>query len=160
YDLPAVLRGFGADVIVLQESFAPDDAPAAVQKVAAELGADVFELPFGRAVATPWPHIIRGRGLGRIGIAVFSRVPARGGGGRRLGRVPLDPVRVGRSALHLVLDVAGREVDLVAVHLTSRLPYGPPMQMRRLRSQLPTGRATIVAGDFNFWGPGVGLLFP
>src|SRR5262249_19013600 len=137
-----------------------DDAPAAVQKVAAELGADVFELPFGRAVSNPWPHIIRGRGLGTIGIAVFSRVTARRVGELELGRVPFDPVRVGRPALHLALYLEGRYVDLVAIHLTSRLPYGPPMQMRRLRPKLPAGRPVIMAGDFNFWGPGVGLLLP
>ena len=32
---------------------------------------------------------------------------------------------------------AAGPIDLVGVHLTSRLPYGPPIQLRRLRAQLP-----------------------
>ena len=53
YDLVEVLRRFDdADVIVLQESFIPDDEPAAVQKVAAELGAQLHELPLGRGSST------------------------------------------------------------------------------------------------------------
>ena len=52
-------------------------------------------------------------------------------------------------------------VDLVGVHLTSRLPYGPPIQLRRLAPQLPPpGRPAIVAGDCNFWGPGVQAFLP
>jgi endonuclease/exonuclease/phosphatase family metal-dependent hydrolase len=160
YDLAAVLRGFDADVMVLQESFTPDDEPAAVQKVAAELGAEVFEIPFGRAVSEPWPHIIRRRGVGTIGLAVFTRFPARRVGELSLGKVPFDPVRGGRSALHLALDVDGTTVDLIGLHLTSRLPHGPVMQMRRLRDQLPKDGPAIVAGDFNFWGPGVSVFLP
>ena len=58
YDLVEVLRGFDdADVIVLQESFIPDDEPAAVQKVAAELGAQLHELPLGRVKLDPWPQL-------------------------------------------------------------------------------------------------------
>src|ERR1700750_1825829 len=58
YDLVAVLRRFDdADVIVLQESFVPDDEPAAVQKVAAELGAQLHELTLGRLRLDPWPQL-------------------------------------------------------------------------------------------------------
>ena len=65
------------------------------------------------------------------------------------------------AALHVELDVDGTAVDLVGVHLTSRLPYGPPIQLRRLAPQLPTpGRPAVVAGDCNFWGPGVRTLLP
>ncbi len=60
-----------------------------------------------------------------------------------------------------MLDVDGTEVDLVGVHLTSRLPYGPPTQLRRLLPQLPDDdRPAIVAGDCNFWGPGVTTFLP
>ena len=47
-----------------------------------------------------------------------------------------------------LLDVEGTKVDLVGVHLTSRLPYGPPIQLRRLAAQLPPpGRPGIVSDD-------------
>ena len=74
--------------------------------------------------------------------------------------MPGDPTPE-RGGLHVVLDVDGTEVDLVGVHLTSRLPYGPPTQLRRLAPQLPrAGRPAIVAGDCNFWGPGVATFLP
>jgi endonuclease/exonuclease/phosphatase (EEP) superfamily protein YafD len=58
------------------------------------------------------------------------------------------------------LDVEGIAVQLVGVHLSSRLPHAPPIQLRRLARQVPAaGVPTIVAGDCNFWGPGVRALF-
>jgi endonuclease/exonuclease/phosphatase (EEP) superfamily protein YafD len=57
------------------------------------------------------------------------------------------------------LDVGSRTLRLVAVHLTSRLPHGPPMQLRRLARVLPPpGIPAVVAGDCNFWGPAVEAL--
>jgi endonuclease/exonuclease/phosphatase family metal-dependent hydrolase len=67
--------------------------------------------------------------------------------------VPADPAAT-RSAVHVELDVGGDPLELVAVHLTSRLPYGPPMQLARLRRALPPpDRRAVVVGDLNFWGP-------
>jgi endonuclease/exonuclease/phosphatase family metal-dependent hydrolase len=158
YDLVEVLRRFDdADVIVLQESFIPDDEPAAVQKVAAELGAQLHELPLGRLKLDPWPQLSNSdpAATGTTGIAVLSRLPSTLIGKLPVGQVFADPARE-RGALHVELDVNGLAVDLVGVHLTSRLPHGPPIQMSRLRSQLPEpGKPAIVAGDHNFWGPGV-----
>ncbi len=161
YDLEAVLHGFDADVIVVQESWTPDGGTAAVRRVGDEIGAEVFELPFGRARLDPWPHIPRDRnGLGTVGLAVLSRIPAEVRGRLPVGTVVNDHTPE-RGGLHLVLDVGDTLVDLVGVHLTSRLPYGPPIQLRRLAPQLPNGgRPAIVAGDCNFWGPGVTAFLP
>lgn len=161
YDLDAVLRGFDTDVIVVQESWTPDGGTAAVRRFADDVGAQLFELRFGRARLEPWPHVPRGgEGVGDVGLAIVSRVPAEVRGRLAVGTVPGDPTPE-RGGLHVVLDVGGREIDLVGVHLSSRLPYGPPTQMRRLRWQLPNeNRPAIVAGDFNFWGPGVTTFLP
>jgi endonuclease/exonuclease/phosphatase family metal-dependent hydrolase len=161
YDLGAVLRSFDADVIVLQESWTPDGGQAAVHDFGDDVGAEVFELRFGRARLEPWPHVPRDRsGVGDVGLAIVSRIPAELRGRLAVGTVPGDPTPE-RGGLHVVLDVDGTEVDLVGVHLTSRLPYGPPTQLRRLRTQLPgTEHAAIVAGDCNFWGPGVSTFLP
>jgi endonuclease/exonuclease/phosphatase family metal-dependent hydrolase len=161
YDLATVLRDFDAEVIVLQESWNPDGAPAVAQQVAAGLGAAVFELPFGRARVRPWPHVPRdGDGHGTIGLAVISHLPARERRRLEVGRVPWDPTPE-RGGLQIELDVDGIKVQLVAVHLSSRLPLGPPIQLTRLRGQLPSaGEPTIVAGDCNFWGPGVQAFLP
>lgn len=161
YDLETVLRGFDADVIVVQESWWPDVGPAAVDVVAAELGAEVFALEFGRGTLHPWPHVPRrGRGQGRVGLAVISKVPARLVMPMPLGHVFADQTP-DRAGLHLELDVDGQAVDLIGVHLSSRLPYGPPIQLRRLAAHLPKpGRPGVVAGDCNFWSPGVRTFLP
>jgi endonuclease/exonuclease/phosphatase family metal-dependent hydrolase len=161
YDLEAVLHDMEADTIVVQESWTPDGGIAAVRRVADATGATVFELPFGRARLDPWPHVPRhGDGLGTVGLAVLCRIPAKLEGRLAVGMVPGDSTPE-RGGLHVELDVDGTKVDLVGVHLTSRLPYGPPVQLRRLHSQLPPpGRPAIVAGDCNFWGPGVETFFP
>ena len=156
YHLGAVLRGFDADVIVVQESWTPDGGTAAVREVGDAIGAEVFELRFGRARLEPWPHVPRdGSGVGEVGLAIVSRIPAAVRGRLSVGTVPGDPTPE-RGGLHVVLDVDGTAVDLVGVHLTSRLPHGPPIQMARLLPQLPPpGRPAVIAGDHNFWGPGV-----
>ena len=53
YDLGAVLRGFDADVIVMQESWTPDAGTSAVREFGESVGAEVFELRFGRARLEP-----------------------------------------------------------------------------------------------------------
>jgi endonuclease/exonuclease/phosphatase family metal-dependent hydrolase len=163
YDLVDVLRRFdNADVIVLQESFTPDKEPAAVQKVAAELGAQLHELTLGRIKLEPWPHMhARNTATrGTTGLAVLSRVPSTRTGKLLVGRQWFDPASE-RGALHVELDLDGTAIDLVAVHLTSRIPHGPPIQMNRLRPQLPrSGRPAVIAGDHNFWGPGVVTCLP
>jgi endonuclease/exonuclease/phosphatase (EEP) superfamily protein YafD len=60
------------------------------------------------------------------------------------------------------VDIRGAPVDIVGVHVSSKLwKFAPPRQLRRLRPQLPPrGRAAVVAGDCNLWGPGVVAMLP
>ena len=163
FDVAGALRSFDADVLVLQESWWPDEGAAAVDLVAADSGATVHWASFGRGIVEPWPHIISARphrACGRIGLAVVSRVPSRLVEMIPVGDVPGDPA-LRRCALHLALDVGGLDLDLVAVHLSSRLPYAPPMQIRNLRRRLPPpDRRAVIVGDFNLWGPAVTTLLP
>jgi endonuclease/exonuclease/phosphatase family metal-dependent hydrolase len=163
FDVTAVLRSFDADVLVLQESWWPDDTTAAVDAVAADWGGTVHAATFGRAIVDPWPHIISARmerSRGRLGLAVVSRPRARLVNTIPVGDVRGDPA-VRRSALHVALDVEGHPLDLVAVHLSSRLPYAPPIQLRTLRRQLPPpGQRAVIVGDFNLWGPAVTAMLP
>src|SRR5215204_1346993 len=77
YDLRSVLLGFDTDVVVMQETWWPDDALAAVDDVAADLGAKVFSLRFGRGTIHPWPHCRRDRtGGGELGLSIITRLPA------------------------------------------------------------------------------------
>jgi endonuclease/exonuclease/phosphatase family metal-dependent hydrolase len=161
YDVPGAIEALDADVVVVQETWWPDGEPAVVRVAAERLGVEMFELPFGRATVEPWPHVRRdGTGRGNVGLSVLSRIPARVLGRMPVGRVFYDHTPE-RGGLHLEVDVPGGPIDLVGVHLTSRLPYGPPLQLRRLRAQLPPPvRPTIVTGDCNFWGPGVSAFLP
>jgi endonuclease/exonuclease/phosphatase family metal-dependent hydrolase len=120
----------------------------------------VHAATFGRGIVEPWPHYVSARrACGRIGIAVVSRVPARPVADLPLGHAP-DPAPH-RRAQHVALNVDGHDVDLVAVHLSSRLPYAPPLQLLRLRRQLPPReRRTVLVGDFNLWGPAVSAMLP
>ena len=163
FDVAGALRSFDADVLVLQESWWPDEGAAAVDLVAADSGATVHWASFGRGIVEPWPHIISARphrACGRIGLAVVSRLPTRLIETIPVGDVPGDPA-LRRCALHLALDVGGLDLDLIAVHLSSRLPYAPPMQIRNLRRRLPPpDRRAVIVGDFNLWGPAVTTLLP
>ena len=123
----------------------------------------VFELPFGRATIDPWPHIRAATAPARahIGLTVLYPAPrparratCRSGGCSTTTR-PSGAGSTSRSTS------PGGPIDLVGVHLTSRLPYGPPIQLRRLAAQLPPPQPTgVVAGDCNFWGPGVVTFLP
>ncbi|HUF83520.1 MAG TPA: endonuclease/exonuclease/phosphatase family protein [Acidimicrobiia bacterium] len=162
YDLAGVLAGFDADVVVVQESYRPDDGECAVDVAAAARGMELFEAPFGRAVIRPWPHLIRSgeRTIGTKGLAVLTRLPARRLADIPIPRVPADPAQT-RCALHLELDVDGEPLELIVAHLTSRLPHGPPIQLARLRRRLPPrDRRAVVTGDLNFWGPPSAALLP
>jgi endonuclease/exonuclease/phosphatase family metal-dependent hydrolase len=163
FDVAGVLRSFDADVLVVQEAWWPDEGGAAVDVAAAECGATVHSASFGRGIVEPWPHIISARphrACGRIGVAVVSRPPARLVEMIPVGDVPGDPA-LRRCALRVALDVGGDKLDLIAVHLTSRLPYGPPMQIRNLRRRLPAPEErTVIVGDLNLWGPAVTAMLP
>jgi endonuclease/exonuclease/phosphatase family metal-dependent hydrolase len=163
FDAVGALRPFDADILVVQEAWWPDDGDAAVNLLAADSGATVHWASFGRGIVEPWPRIISARphrSCGRMGLAVMSRLPAQLTEIIPVGDVPGDPASR-RSALRLALDVGGEELELIAVHLSSRLPYAPPMQLRNLRRRLPPPeRRAVIVGDFNLWGPAVTALLP
>jgi endonuclease/exonuclease/phosphatase family metal-dependent hydrolase len=159
YDLVRTLCEFDADVIAVQESYRPDAGDSAAEVAARTRGMELHEAVFGRAVVRPWPHLVRS-GTGVKGLAVMTRLPARRLPDIPIPRVPGDPART-RCALRLELDVGGEPLELVVVHLTSRLPHGPPIQLARLRRQLPPReRRAVIAGDLNFWGPPAVALLP
>jgi len=92
---------------------------------------------------------------------VCSRFPVLARRDLPLGRIPGDQAGP-RSAMCCTLDVEGVELDLVAVHVSSRLwQLAPLRHLRALRPQLPPpDRHAIIAGDCNFWGPPVEALLP
>jgi len=161
FDLATGLAGFGdPDVLVVQEVWRPGGGRGVVDDFADAHGYTRHDLVLAPAtIRRRWPQTDPD-GEGTFGVSVLSRRPARVLGHPAVGPTPGDPVGE-RRVLHLEVDVDGRPVDLVAVHLTSRLPLGPPLQLRRLaRVVPPSDRPGIIAGDCNFWGPPASALLP
>jgi endonuclease/exonuclease/phosphatase family metal-dependent hydrolase len=160
YDMTTALHRLAADVLVIQEVWRPDGERGSVDDAAAELGLPVHYEQIGRAtMQARWPHP-HADGEGTFGIAVLTRFPVRVAEGIVVGPTRLDTVPLRRVFPVDVVVGDGVEVRLIAVHLTSRLPHGPPDQLRRLvRAVPPPGTPTVVAGDCNFWGPGVRAYF-
>ena len=130
YDLDAVLRGFDADVIVVQESWTPRRRRrAAVRRVAERArrrrcsscrSAGPSSNPGRTCRATATGNGTVGPRRSSAGIPAEAR-------GRLVGRHRRRrPDARARRRCTSELDVDGTTVDLVGVHLTSRLPYGPP----------------------------------
>jgi endonuclease/exonuclease/phosphatase family metal-dependent hydrolase len=167
YDLEGALASFDADVVVVQELWRPDRRRGRIDVAAEQLGYDLLYEATGPASDDHrWPRITRS-GTGESGIAVLSRLPARRIGAPVVGPTVGDPAPR-RTALDVEVDLGRGESEdgkralrIIAVHLTSRLPYGPPSQLRRLARQLPpAGTPAAVVGDCNLWGPGVVSLLP
>ncbi len=157
YDLEAAFRTLDAEVIVVQELWRPDGGRGPLDDAADAMGLVVHHETTGPATGrTRWPHIAH-EGEGTVGIAVLTRLPVRRLASIPLGPTPGDPA-ANRTALHVEIDVHGSPLQVVAVHLTSRLLHGPIIQLRRLARALPTAGPALVAGDCNFWGPGVRTL--
>ena len=154
YDVEAALRSLEADLIVVQELWRPDGHHGPLDAAADALGLTVHHEATGRATGLRhWPHLAR-NGEGTVGIGVLTNLPARRVDAIALGPTVGDPAPA-RTALHVQVDVDGSPLEVVAVHLTSRLLHGPMLQLGRLARAAPPGDAAVIAGDCNFWGPGV-----
>jgi endonuclease/exonuclease/phosphatase (EEP) superfamily protein YafD len=94
-------------------------------------------------------------------LAICTRLPAADWTELLLPVVFRDHARA-RQALACTLRVGDVDVDLVGFHASSKLWYaGPILHMRGLARHLPRSeRPAIIAGDFNFWGPGVSTMLP
>ncbi len=153
------MRGFDADVVVVLESWREHDGTGVLDDLVND-GYHVETLPLATMVISSrrsW-HADPGEGLWEL--AICSRFPITARRELPIGRIRADPAGP-RSALMCTLDVGGVDVDLVAVHVSSRLwTLAPVRHLRALLPQLPEReRTAVIAGDFNFWGPGVVSIF-
>ncbi|HRW37079.1 MAG: endonuclease/exonuclease/phosphatase family protein [Acidimicrobiales bacterium] len=159
YDLEAALRGFDTDVVCLQELWIGDDQPDRLDELARELGYDVLEQPMAPSFLRPRPEITArpDEAHGTWGIALLTRRPIRRWRVVDLGRMVERWDVAHRRALVAELDVDGVPIVVATVHL-SFSPLNAAGQLRRLRGALPPGRASIVVGDCNLWGPPAAAL--
>jgi endonuclease/exonuclease/phosphatase family metal-dependent hydrolase len=164
FDVVAACGSFEADVIVLQEVWAPDDGIAQHDAVAEALGMHVIAVPMARAVVEPKPKIV-GRavegdrsGDGSWSIALVSRKPIRATRITPMPQLPFDPWR--RCLLHAELDIDGTNLSVVATHF-AHLEHGSPLQTRALRRGLPPAdRPGVLVGDMNMWGWTIDAMAP
>jgi endonuclease/exonuclease/phosphatase family metal-dependent hydrolase len=164
FDVVAVCRSLEADVVVLQESWAPDDGTAQHDEVAAALGHDVVAVSLSRSNAWPAPTITsradpyRRTGTGDWCLAVLSGLPIRSHRTHPLRQLPTDPSS--RVLVEATLDVHGSDLTLIATHFT-HLEFGAPLHTAGLRRALPSGEsAGVLVGDMNMWGWCIDAMTP
>jgi endonuclease/exonuclease/phosphatase family metal-dependent hydrolase len=164
FDVVAACSTFEADVIVLQETWAPDDGDAQHDQVAHALGMRCTAVPVARATMLPEPRVLRRaqqdqrHGDGHSCLALLSRKPIRSTRTIALPQLPLDPWS--RALLHAEVDVDGTNLTVVGTHF-SHLEHGAPLQVGALRRGLPpTDRPAAFVGDMNMWGWTIDAMTP
>ena len=153
------MRGFDADVVVVLESWREHDGRGVLDDLKAD-GYTIETIAFRRMIISSRRARFDDPGEGLWEVAICSRFPILASRELPIGTIRADPAGP-RSALMCTLDVDGTEVDLVAVHVSSRLwSLAPIRHLRALKPQIPPpGRTVIIAGDCNLWGPGVVAIF-
>lgn len=158
FDVAAACRGLGADVLVVQEAWVPDQGRSDIEAIAeaTDLGV-VATAPMARVALGERVEVLaRGGdptdgGDGTWSLAVLSRHPVRSTGTVWLPDLRFD--KVARPLLVSDLDVAGAPLTVVAAHLP-HLQVGSLLLTPRLRAALPPAdTAAVLAGDMNMWSP-------
>lgn len=163
FDLIDAARRLDADVLVLQESWAPDDGVSDHERVAAALDmAVVCDVSLARAVIDPEPRVLGGAtmagGDGGWHLAALARVPVSRAGVEALPHLWFD--HADRAVLAFAVDVDGSTLEVRATHLP-HLEYGAHLTTRGLRRTLPSidGPAAFI-GDMNMWGWTIDRMVP
>jgi endonuclease/exonuclease/phosphatase family metal-dependent hydrolase len=154
------VRGFDADVVVVLESWREHDGCGLLDGLTND-GYRVETVEFTTMTISSRRSRHDDPGEGHWELAICSRFPVVARRELPLELIRGDPAGA-RVALQCTVEVQGKEVDVVGVHVSSRLwTLAPLRQLRTLRPQLPSrDRTAIVAGDCNFWGPGVVTMLP
>jgi endonuclease/exonuclease/phosphatase (EEP) superfamily protein YafD len=153
------VRGFDADVVVMPEAFRFGNGTSVLEPLRDD-GYTIRTAHFAELAQKVWrPGDIRPAGSWEL--AICSRLPMRDDRELPIGTVFRDPAGE-RRVIACIVRAGDIDVELVAVHTSSKLWYaGPLLHMRGLARHLAdTGRPAILAGDFNFWGPGVTRMLP
>jgi endonuclease/exonuclease/phosphatase family metal-dependent hydrolase len=185
YDLVEECRSLDADVLVIQESWTPDDGrPSSAEAVSDKLGYTlVREATMARCrVFDPAPNASTRWGP-RIGAQTKSlllddrRKALFGGtttqtftrghiGVALLSRIPTSGCRViplktlprdgaERMVITCTVELAGGELQIFGTHM-SHITHGSHAQYRLLSKLLPSPTVpAVLAGDMNLWGPPV-----
>lgn len=163
YDVVAAARALDADVLVLQESWAPDGGVPDHQRIAEALGMTVAcDTSLARCVRHPTPKAV-GRATHRGGdggwhLAALTRVPVRAASVIPLPHLVLDPVD--RAVLAVDVEVDGAVLHVRGTHLP-HLEFGAHLTTRGLRRTLPpVDVPAALIGDMNMWGWTIDRMVP
>jgi endonuclease/exonuclease/phosphatase family metal-dependent hydrolase len=163
FDVVEAARRLDPDVLILQESWAPDDAESTHQQIADALGmAVVCDTSLARTERGPKPKVV-GRATHRGGdggwhLAALSRVPVKAAAVTPLPHLPLDPVD--RAVLAVEVDLGGELLHVRGTHLP-HLEYGAHLTTRGLRRTLPPAdQCGALIGDMNMWGWNIDRMVP
>jgi endonuclease/exonuclease/phosphatase family metal-dependent hydrolase len=99
---------------------------------------------------------------GTWGIAVLSRLEMRVVRTIDFGQLPTDPARRGAIVAEVSMpSPRGGSLHVVGTHM-AHLGQGSPRHIATLRRDVRdlVGRAAVVAGDMNLWGPPLSALLP
>ncbi len=156
-----IVRGFDADVVVVPESWRGDDGVGIVDA----LGDDGYEIVTEKFMALRDRRRKRrdGSSVPRDGtweLAVCSRLPVLDRRRIPIGAIPTDGPGL-RHAIGLTVSVAGTPVDVIGVHVSSKLwRFAPQRHLLTLRRGFAERGPQVLAGDLNFWGPPTAALMP
>jgi endonuclease/exonuclease/phosphatase family metal-dependent hydrolase len=166
YDVVAACRQIDTDVLVLPESFAPDEGPAIHERVAAELGYAARFQALARCVLQPKPHVVARAdadpdhriGVGGWGLAVLTRLPIVREQRTQLTQLKLDPCN--RWVLELDVDVDGTTVAVCGLHM-AHLEQGSLFRKGELAAALPADDVpAVLLGDMNMWSWSMSVMKP
>jgi len=164
FDVVAACKRLDADVLVLQETWAPDGGTAQHDEIAQALGYQVVAEPLARAVVDPHPAVVsradpaRNRGTGDWCLAVLSRLPITSSRITPLPQLRLDPAS--RVVLRVDVAVGDRSLAVHGTHLP-HLEFGVHRIRHELRAALgPSDEPAVLLGDMNMWGWCIGAMAP
>jgi endonuclease/exonuclease/phosphatase family metal-dependent hydrolase len=185
YDVAGQCLALDADVLVLQESWSPEDgSPSTAGRIASAIGYDIVaEVSLARgklfsphpSAGDRWgPSLIQTRKTLRIDGERWAsthepddRSFARGRWGMAvLARIPVHDVSViplgklrrdpaRRALISCVADLEGGPLTILGTHM-AHITHGSHAQYRLLGTKLPpVTTAAVLTGDMNLWGPPV-----
>ncbi len=163
FDVVAAARRLDADVLVLQESWAPDGGTSDHQRIADALGMAVAcDACLARSVVEPEPKVLGGAtvagGDGGWHLVALARVPVVDARVEPLPHLPLD--RVDRAVLAFAAVVDGARLEVRGTHLP-HLEYGAHLTTRGLRRTLPPADVPAAfLGDMNMWSWTIDRMVP
>jgi endonuclease/exonuclease/phosphatase family metal-dependent hydrolase len=164
FDVVDACGSLEADVLLLQETWAPDGAVAQHDAVATALGMSAVAVQLSRSAVHPRPMLLsradpeRTAGDGDWSLALLSRKPIRATRTVELPQLPFDPSS--RAVLLAEIDIDGTNLTVAGTHF-SHLEFGSLLQTRALRRALPpSDRPGVLLGDMNVWGWTISAMAP